>query len=103
IEAAAEIIQERKKINECCQLARQLMQTWQSNEHVQKIEKIVKEVENLGKKLAVLHKKANTSIRLAKKCSEICVEYNVLGKSPFKASGRNQSTSKKLGLSEKAD
>ncbi|KAI3888691.1 hypothetical protein MKX03_012880, partial [Papaver bracteatum] len=102
-EAAAEIIEERKKFDECCQLARKLMQTCQSNEQVQQIEKIIKEGENLVKKLAVLDKKANNSIRSAKKCSEICVEYNVLGKSPFKAGGRKQSTAKKLGLSEKTD
>ncbi|KAI3873006.1 hypothetical protein MKW92_046387, partial [Papaver armeniacum] len=102
-ETAAEIIQEREKFNELLVPARQLIQTCQSIEQLQQIEKLVNEGENLVKKLPVLVEKANNSIRLAKKCSEICVEYNVLGKSPFKAGGRNQSTAKTLGLSEKTD
>ncbi|KAI3888689.1 hypothetical protein MKX03_012878 [Papaver bracteatum] len=91
-EAAAVIIQERKKFNELLVPTRQLIQTCQSIEQLQQIEKLVKEGENLVEELAVLEEKANNSIRLAKKCSEICVEYNVLGKSPFNAGGRNQST-----------
>ncbi|KAI3873002.1 hypothetical protein MKW92_046383, partial [Papaver armeniacum] len=102
-ETSSQIIRERKTFNELLVPARQLIQTCQSIEQLQQIEKLVKEGENLVKKLAVLDEKANNSMRLARQCSEICVGYNVLGKSPFKAGGRNQSTAKTLGLSEKTD
>ncbi|KAI3951986.1 hypothetical protein MKW92_048004, partial [Papaver armeniacum] len=53
-ETASQIIRERKTFNELLVPARQLIQTCQSIEQLQQIEKLVKEGENLVKKLAVL-------------------------------------------------
>ncbi|MCL7051694.1 hypothetical protein MKW94_011369, partial [Papaver nudicaule] len=83
-----------QQVNEAEEYFKSLKQTIQSIEQIQVLKMLRHDLVERISSIRLAEKKWTNSKRLAEKCVKIGKEYTELGKSPFKAGGRNQDDKK---------